>query len=261
MKVYIEYVIFNNLMVNLMILYLTGFILKRRIQLYRLVLSSCIGTIYAVLLPYIGFKYDFGIKVILSFIMIVIAFSPISIKEYVKNIIVFYLLTFVFGGIIIGLQNIINFDVINSLLYPNSVGVGCLALMVILFLITCKYIIHVYLIKYKRDIFYYNVTISFKKKTVNCRGYLDSGNKLYYKGVKVVVVDDNILNSLSISNECCDCNLIEVKTINKETFVRAYKLDSIVISNSRYNKFYKNIYAIRSNRQFKDYQILLHCDM
>lgn len=99
--IYIDIIILENIIINYIILYATGLILKVKISYLKILLSSLIGAIYAVV-QYIS-KIDIysnGIaKIFLSIIMIYVAYNPPNIKKMFKESIVFYLTTFTFGGV------------------------------------------------------------------------------------------------------------------------------------------------------------------
>ena len=261
MNIYIEYVILNNLIVNAMILYLTGCILKRDMKTVRIVASSLIGTIYAVFLPYISFRYDFFIKIILSFFMIIIAFRVYSVSDYVKTLLLFYVITFSLGGIIIGCQNIGNSLIVDSLLKPNSLVVSMIGLVVIAMAFIAKHTIYVCSILYKRKKYTYDIILSNQGKILATSGYLDSGNKLYYKTKPVIVIDEKILSGIvnNIEIDAIDC--VALSTISGDNTEPIYSIDKVELIQNNIHKFYENIYAIRSSRPFSNYKILLHCDM
>ena len=86
---------------NFIILYACEIILKMPIKIFRTLFSSLIGSIYAVLL-YISDLQIYTnsiLKIVLSFVMVYIAFTPKNIKSFFKGLIVFYLTSFTFGGV------------------------------------------------------------------------------------------------------------------------------------------------------------------
>ncbi len=50
MEIYIEYVVFNNFLVDTMILYWAGIAGGRKASFWRIAISATIGTLYAVFL-------------------------------------------------------------------------------------------------------------------------------------------------------------------------------------------------------------------
>ena len=116
MSIYLDIVFIENVIMNYIILLATVIITKEKLNQIRIIISSIIGGIYAV--SYYVTKFSTYItipaKVILSIVMIYIAINPKSIKKMIKELIVFYLTSFAFGGCAIAIlytikpQNIIN---------------------------------------------------------------------------------------------------------------------------------------------------------
>lgn len=116
MSIYLDIVFIENVIMNYIILLATVIITKEKLNQIRIIISSIIGGIYAV--SYYVTKFSTYItipaKFILSIVMIYIAINPKSIKKMIKELIIFYLTSFAFGGCAIAIlytikpQNIIN---------------------------------------------------------------------------------------------------------------------------------------------------------
>ena len=100
MTVYLDIVFLENLCMNYIILFATGYIMKLKMKQIRIILSSALGSVYAVLvyLQDIFFFSNIMVKIMLSIVMILIAFYPKKMKMLFKETILFYLVSFVFGG-------------------------------------------------------------------------------------------------------------------------------------------------------------------
>lgn len=101
MKIYVDIIFLENTVMNFIILYATGIILKLRISIWRMALSSVIGAIYVAIGYVISIEYFVNIfgKILLSVTMIFTAFNPKGFKTIIKELIIFYLTTFTFGGV------------------------------------------------------------------------------------------------------------------------------------------------------------------
>lgn len=101
MTIYIDIIIVENLIMNYIILYATGLISKNKISYLRIFLASLIGAIYSVIqyISKLNIYSNFIIKTILSIIIIFVAFNPQNIKKLCKQLVLFYLTTFTFGGV------------------------------------------------------------------------------------------------------------------------------------------------------------------
>ncbi len=105
MIIYIECVLFNNLAIDCLMLYLSLLTLKRKIKLWRIFLSAVIGAVYALFSPLIEFTGDIVIKIAIAFIMCLITVKILSLKKLIILFLVFIGYSFAFGGVIIGLMN------------------------------------------------------------------------------------------------------------------------------------------------------------
>jgi len=110
MTIYIDIIFLENLLMNYIILLCTGIIVKSKINLMRLFLSSTIGGTYAVLLYIQNFWIlsDWIFKILLSLLMIYIAFNAKKIKIFLKELLIFYLVSFTFGGVALALAYLMN---------------------------------------------------------------------------------------------------------------------------------------------------------
>ena len=101
MTIYVDIIIVENLIMNYIILYATGLISKNKIYYIRIFIARLIGAIYSII-EYISKLniYSNGIiKILLSIIIVFIAFNPQNVKKMCKQIVLFYLTTFTFGGV------------------------------------------------------------------------------------------------------------------------------------------------------------------
>ena len=129
MTVYLDIVLIENILMNYIILFATGFIQKNEMSQIRLIISSIFGGIYAIVsyLNIIPIYSNFFMKILLSIIMVYIAFNPQNYKKMLKTILLFYLTSFVMGGCALALLYIINPQNIN---FENGVLIGTYPLKV-----------------------------------------------------------------------------------------------------------------------------------
>ena len=101
MTIYLDVIIVENLIMNYIILYATGLISKIKIKHLRLFLASLIGAIYSVIeyISKINIYSNIITKIILSILIVYIAYNPQDVKKMCKELLLFYLTTFTFGGV------------------------------------------------------------------------------------------------------------------------------------------------------------------
>lgn len=129
MTIYIDVVLIENILINYIILLSTAIISKAKISSIKILLSSFIGGIYAILnyLVELNAISSIVIKVIMSVVMIIIAFDSNKVKNVIRQVIFFYLVSFTFGGVAFMLLFFINPE---GIIMKNNTLVGTYPLKV-----------------------------------------------------------------------------------------------------------------------------------
>lgn len=101
MTIYIDIIFLENLFMNYIIIYATGIIVKAPIKIIRTFLASGIGGVYAILsyISMLEICSNLFLKIALSVVMVYIAFNPKNKKIFLKQLMIFYLTSFTFGGV------------------------------------------------------------------------------------------------------------------------------------------------------------------
>jgi len=101
LTIYIDIIFLENLFMNYIILFATGTIVKAPIKIVKTLISSTIGSIYAIIsyMSILEIYSNIFLKIILSLAMVYIAFNSKSLKQFLKQLIIFYLTSFTFGGV------------------------------------------------------------------------------------------------------------------------------------------------------------------
>ncbi len=195
MTIYLDVVIIENLIMNSIIIYATAIITKSKIKHIRILISSLIGAIYSVL-SYISNLAIFSnlfTKILLSIIMVYIAFNPKDIKALGKITLLFYLTSFVFGGVafamiyIIKPQNILMKDGLFLGTYPlKTIFIGAIVASIIL--ITGFKVVKS---KFSKKDMFCNINIKIKGKEKKIKVMVDTGNLLKdpISGMPVIVIE------------------------------------------------------------------------
>ena len=102
---YLDILFVDNLVMNFFILWIVHRFSKNRGSVWRLWLAAAAGALYAVLIVLPGFQMlqKIPMKLALSLIMILTAFELNTFKEFFKTYAVFYMITFIFGGVALSL--------------------------------------------------------------------------------------------------------------------------------------------------------------
>lgn len=202
MTIYLDIVFIENLLMNYIILFATGFIQKIQMKQLRLILSSSFGGAYAIIsyLNIIPIYSNIFMKILLSVIIIFIAFNPQNVRKMFKTILLFYLTSFVMGGCALALlymispENIIFKEGVLVGTYPMKITI--IAGLIGFFIIQISFQINKRQLK-KKDMIC-NLEICIKRQKTKVKAYLDSGNTLKDPITKkpVIIVEKSKLKEL-----------------------------------------------------------------
>ena len=184
---------------NAIILYATAIILKIKPSCIRIVLASTLGSIYAII-TYISEIpiYTSAIsKGILSIIMVYIGFNPQNMKKMWKQILIFYLTSFVFGGVALYLIYVIKPQ---KAMTRNGMFVGEYVLKVVFLgaivaVTIIKISIKIIKTKINSKDMYCNIKIKLNGNVIETRAMIDTGNlvKEPITNTPVVIVESSLL--------------------------------------------------------------------
>lgn len=180
---------------NYIILFATGLIIRNKIKGFRIFLASLLGGIYSVLtfasLPAI--YSNVILKVLLSIAMVYIAFHSSNVKQLLKQLILFYLVSFAFGGCAFALLYFIKPQ---EIFIRNGVLTGTYPIKVALLGGIVGFVVVTIAFKVvkgrlsKKDMFC-NLTLHIGEKTKTIKAFIDTGNLLKdpISGMPVIVVE------------------------------------------------------------------------
>ena len=195
MTIYIDIVLLENLVMNYIILLGTGYIIKAKIKHIKLIISSFIGAIYALLayMEIFPIYANFITKMLLAICMIYIGFNPKKIKGLIKELIVFFLVSFSLGGCAFALLYMIKPQ---EIFVKNGVYIGVYPLKIALLGGITGFIITYISFKVvknhinKNEIIY-TAIIKIEEKKLEIKVLLDTGNMLKdpITGDTVIIVE------------------------------------------------------------------------
>jgi len=225
MTIYLDIVILENIIMNYIILYATGIINKNDISIRMILLSSILGSAYAVItyLSLIQGVLNTILKVLLSIAMVYIAFRPRNYKLMCKNLLLFYLTSFALGGCAFFLLYYIRPQ---DILMRNGVLVGTYPIKIAILggiigsiIITVAFKIRKGKIS-KEDMFY-DIEVFFEEKNIKVKAMLDTGNLLKdpITGIPVIIVEKNEM--IEILSEKIINSLDEILQGNNSDFIES----------------------------------------
>lgn len=216
-----DVLVVENIVINYLILFLTAKIAKFRLSSLRLLCGAAAGALYIVVmlfLPGLKFYTTTAAKIALSFLMICISFRIENIKNFLKGLAVFYMLTFMFAGAAFAFVYFTgsrwtaqNSSIISAL--PTSAvkwsEIFYAIIFVVILIIVFKETV---LSKLNKERLIVQMIISFNKKAAELLALVDTGNSLRdpLTDMPVVVVEFKAIK------EILPDEVIEIFEKNKE---------------------------------------------
>ena len=202
MTIYLDIVLIENLIMNSIIIYATAIIMKVKIKNLNILLSSIIGAIYSIMTYISNLKIysNIFIKIILSIIMVYIAYKPQSLKILLKQILIFYLTSFLFGGVAFALIYVVKPQ---EILMRNGLFLGTYPLKTVFLSAIIASVIGIFGFKIvknkisKKDM-YCQIIIKLNNKEIQTTAMVDTGNLLKdpITGNPVIVVESSLLEKI-----------------------------------------------------------------
>lgn len=220
MKIYLDYIFLENLVVNTVIIIetiiLTNFSVSKKKRNLIIVLDTMVSTIMNII-PQLD---NFLIHIILSSISLFILFRFKNIFEYAKNIISYYLIYFIYIGIIISFSIIFNINLENIFLKLILYIFSALILNLLV-----KDLWKMWKSKIKIKDLYYELRIN----DVKIKSFIDTGNTVKdpISLLNVIFLNEDLKNSLDIDEN----NKIEfnVLTVNGNDIKEGYIVKNVIV--------------------------------
>lgn len=189
MTVYLDVIWLLNLLFDSLLLYFTAVILKRRVQIWRLLAGGFVGSMIILLMfsPLSGIVGRPISKLLCSVFMILVVFGYKRWRFFIKGLLTLYFTTFLLGGALIGIHYFIQFnpEMSTGVLVSSVQGFGdpiSWMFVVIGFPIAWHFSkknvesMEMTKIQYDQIV---HVMIKINQEVFSFRGLIDSGNQLY----------------------------------------------------------------------------------
>jgi len=199
MTIYVDVVLFENLIMNYIILFTTSQILKIEQKHIRIILASLLGAIYSIIayMNILEIYSKIPLKILLSIIIVYLAFNPQTVKKMWKYILFFYLVSFVFGGAAFSLIYIVKPQ---EILMKNGLFLGTYPLKIailgaIVAFITITIVFKLAKNKISKKDLFCEMEICINNKKIETKTMVDTGNMLKepITNTPVVVVEHMLL--------------------------------------------------------------------
>lgn len=187
--VYIDVVFLVNIVMDAMLLWTTGWLMKRKLRFRRILLGALLGATYALLLfvPSLSLLTTWPGKAVVSVVLVYVALPRKNMLDLARLVVVYYFVSFVFAGAAIAIGFAVPGESLHNGIAVSGKGImfatsgETLALMVAVPLCVFgmqRMIQHIRKVQ-RQGQFLCSVEALFDDMTIRFKGLLDSGNQLY----------------------------------------------------------------------------------
>lgn len=202
MIIYLDVFIIQNLIVNFFLIYCTSQSVKINTKMIYIILSSVLGTLYAVAAVYTKAKFLFNIpiKLIIAFLMASIAFRKKNLLTAVKIAIIYIVYSMLLAGICLFIE--LNSNISTTLTLNKFSYKTLLSSIMVIYVFLHRLITY---LKDRKDIscLIYDVDIIIEDEVNKVRAFLDTGNELREPATNlpVMIVEEQALPNLKIKSD------------------------------------------------------------
>lgn len=202
MYIVLEYYLLENFIINFLILYITKFINKRNIKLKKILIGAILSAIYSLVFfnSRLLFLTKPLMKFIVSIIIVKISFNSYNIKIFIYDLIAFYIISFIFAGMIVGIS--FSSD-ISTFLFKDISFSHIFKFKHIVIGIIIASIVSLKLFNYNnnnklKENYISKVKIFYRGNTLSIRALIDTGNSLVepFTNNPVMVVEYEVIKSI-----------------------------------------------------------------
>ena len=225
MTVYIEYIFIENLIMDCLLLYQISSFIKEKVKKIKLFIASFVGALYVSIIFSIKLEilnYAFS-KILLSFIIIYICFTPKEVRKYIKEVLYFYLISIINVGTYLIIITMFNITLSNNFVKLLVHVLGSMVVWCI-----DKQMWKMFKLELKKDNFVYDVYVPNGKKYISYRGFVDTGNNSkHVESSRMIFYANRKKIDLSKFKKVN----IKVNTVNNVDNLEGYLIDNVIVKN------------------------------
>lgn len=181
-KVYVDVLLVLNYIINILLILCTGKLMGRRPKRRRMVAAALIGAggSLTIFLPFFGFWVELLAKTVFSVAIVMTAFPYIDAKSFLKQLLVFFAVSFFFAGTMLGIW--IAFSP-NGMVYYNGVAYFDINSLTLIATTVVAYVLLSLFQRFSRKgrlrTEIYRATVTYRGRSISVQGLVDTGNGLY----------------------------------------------------------------------------------
>ena len=278
MVVYVDVLIFLNLFVNFFILQLTGRICRDGCKTGRVILGALGGALFSlyIFLPPSKAIIEILFRLVVSGVIVLIAFGFDSLKSFVRRIGVFFAASFLYAGFMLAIWALLkpqNLAINNGIVYVNiSPTVLILATLSSYAILT---LIRFLAKKHAAGGTRCEMTVSRGAQTVSCKALVDTGHSLTdsLTGNPVIIIEQSVAEALFSTLPTvesvtaggapeCGFRMIPYTTVGGRGLLEAFQPDAVTVKiDGTVQTVDRALIAISRERLGEDYKAIISPDM
>lgn len=230
---YLDILFLYNLVVNTLLLYASGYVLKMKIRPLRLALGGIFGAFYGIfsVICKVHPLLNALLKLLCAFVMVYISYRQ-SLRGYVRLLCTLFISSFCLCGIYMGFSAYTNLKGSEDALFLN-LGFPYIFIVFIVFLLFLNLYIEGSYKRIQNRELYKNVEIENMGKKVKLSGFVDTGNSLTTpEGFPVAFVNKKYTEK--ISNESM-YSPVSFRMVNGETERMGFTPEKIYVDGKERN--------------------------
>ena len=247
MTIYIDILFILNLLFDYVIISSVNYILRRNVKYYRIIIGSLFGNVSLLLFNFMKYRMLFILlKFIIASLICLITFGYKDIKYFIKNIVYFYLVGMLIGGVVY----FFNIQFLNSndgLVLNNDYLFKYLIVIIVSLLFYYRYLSNMVLLRNNYSYYYKCYIYLDDDNKISVNAFLDTGNKLKdpYSNRDIILIDDRVLIDFNVNKPI----FVPYNSLNNHGLLTCFKAKRIVIDGKEGNNF---LVGISKEKMFID---------
>lgn len=262
--IYVDVLLCINFFITFLLLELSAKLAKKQAALYRLIIGSCIGALYSLIIFTDNMpSIVTGLSKLASVLIIIAsAFHFTRLTQFIKTVLIYYFSSVIFLGITMLLCFTLKLKFIavnNSVIYFN-ISAPMIILSGIIAYLVSGLVMRIYnRTLSKKDI--YTLIIEQGNKSYRLTAFLDTGNRLRepFSDMPIIIVD---AGKVDVNLPDDKVRLVPVTTVGGKTMLTAFKPDKMVLKSSNSKEIIENAYvALSKDMCNKNFSAILNYDI
>lgn len=268
--VYADVLIFLNLLVDYFLILATAKIVNSNIKTVRMVLSAIVGgfsSLY-IFLPQQNIITEVLFRILISSLVVMIAFGFRSLKSFLRNTAVFFAVTCAYAGIMFAFWTLFNPD---GMVMNNSVVYFNISPVVLVVCSVMGYLIYTFILRFfsrsNKFAEHCKVTVIADGKEIELDAIVDTGNSVedIFANSEIIIADkisiESLFGNLSQTDESLKTRyrILPCGTVSGYDTLDGYRCDSALIkTNEQQIRLDKPILAVSKIKLNDGYNAIIN---